>query len=305
MKKTPPLLALATAICLSTAAADTFGSGANAFGIDFEFIGDPGNAPDANGRGQVADDFRISTLEISTAQVAKAVAGGLEHVDAGAWSGDQPAAFATWFEAAAFVNFLNTERGFNEAYDLTWTGDAWTMALWSVGESWSSGALNRYRHKDAHYFLPSEDEWYKAAYSKGAEGGYWAYTTASDTEPSPVASGTAALTAVFGEQSAPAGVALSGGSGPYGTRGQGGNIAEWMEGAWDGLNDDPDENRVARGGDWFGPVGDLESSYRAINAPTYESDLLGFRVASVPEPSTVLLLAVAALAVVALRHRRR
>jgi formylglycine-generating enzyme len=305
MKKTLLAILLVAMSGLPDSSADTFGGGANAFEITFETIGNPGNAPDTNGRGQVAEDFRISTLEISSDQVAKAVAGGLANVSAEAWTGERPAAFATWYEAAAFINFLNTDRGFAEAYDLTWTGEAWTMALWSVEESWSSGTLNRYRHKDAFYFMPSEDEWYKAAYHKGAGGGYWAYPTASDTAPTAVASGTASSTAVFDEQTAPANVGLSGGTGPYGTRGQGGNIAEWLESAWDGVNDNPAENRVVRGGDWFGAASDLESSFRAINAPEFESDLLGFRVASIPEPSTVSLIAIACLAAAAALRRRR
>ncbi len=40
----------------------------------------------------------------------------------------------------------------------------------------------------ANFFIPSEDEWYKAAYYQPADQGgdtdnYWLYPTASNTEP--------------------------------------------------------------------------------------------------------------------------
>lgn len=42
------------------------------------------------------------------------------------------------------------------------------------------------RHKDAYYFLPSEDEWNKAAYHQndGVTANYWDYATGSNSIPS-------------------------------------------------------------------------------------------------------------------------
>jgi hypothetical protein len=40
------------------------------------------------------------------------------------------------------------------------------LTLWSSAQAWQVGGQNLYRHKDAYYFLPSEDEWYKAAFHK-------------------------------------------------------------------------------------------------------------------------------------------
>jgi formylglycine-generating enzyme required for sulfatase activity len=76
----------------------------------------------------------------------------------------------------------------------------------------------------------------------------------------------------------------------------GGNAAEWTESAWDGLNNSSSEDRTVRGGDWFAEFDQLASTSRDINAPLYESDLIGFRVASVPEPSTVALILLAGVA---------
>ena len=76
---------------------------------------------------------------------------------------------------------------------------------------------------------------------------------------------------------------------------QGGNVPEWNETAQDGSNDIADENREVRGGRWTNGSGSLSASTR-VNlgfAPSSESNaFIGFRVASVPEPSTLSLLAV-------------
>lgn len=295
--KLPMILGVALLAPFSQSVADTFGSGTNTFTLDFQTVGDAGNTADGSGYGSVIYDFRVSANEVSEDVLQRAVNGGLTGVTGGAWSGDQPAAFVDWFEAAAFANFLNTDRGFTPAYALSWDGTSWTMGLWSSADAWQLGGENLYRHKDAHYFLPSESEWFKAAYYKGgADAGYWDYPTQEDTAPLAVAAGTLAGTAVYDSQTEPASVFANGGLSAYGHRGLGGNIAEWTESAWDGVNNSVGEDRAARGGDWFGPSSLLMSSSRDINAPLYESDFIGFRVASVPEPSTVALLLLAGLA---------
>lgn len=290
--KLPWILAVACLAPLSPSAADTFGSGTNSFTLEFETIGDAGNTAGSGGYGAVAYDFRVSTHEISEDVLQRAVNSGLTGVTGGAWTGDQPAAFVDWFEAAAFVNYLNTDRGFTAAYDLSWDGESWSMNLWSSTDAWQLGGENLYRHKDAFYFLPSENEWFKAAYYKGGgtNAGYWSYPTQADIPPSAVASGVLAGTAVFDGQAEPASVFANGGLAAYGQRGMGGNISEWTESAWDGSNNSVSEDRTVRGGDWFNSVDPLASDYRDINAPLYESDFIGIRVASVPEPPTVALL---------------
>lgn len=296
--KLPTLLAAALLAPLSHSVADTFGSGTNTFTLEFAAVGDAGNAPATGGYGAVIYDFRMSTGEVSQDVLQRAANAGLAGVAFGAWTGDQPAAFVDWFEAAAFVNFLNTDRGFTPAYDLSWDGESWTMNLWSSAEAWQLGGENLYRHKDAYYFLPSENEWFKAAYYQGGgtNAGYWTYPTREDTAPVAVASGLLAGTAVYDGQAEPASVFASGGLSAYGHRGMGGNVAEWTESAWDGLNNSVSEDRTVRGGDWFGSSGQLASDYRDINAPLYESDFIGLRVASVPEPSSVALLLLTGIA---------
>ena len=279
-----------------SAHADTFGGGTtNEFTIDFVNIGNTGNAADTTGYGAVPYEYRASTYEITQNAITKATASGMANVTAGPWTGNQPAANLNWYEAAAFVNFLNTSSGKTAAYDLSWSGTAWSMELWSSDQAWTAGGTNLYRNKDAYYFLPSENEWYKAAYYKGGgtNAGYWLYPTASSSVLTSVTSGTSAGTAVYrnnNPDSAPAIVNSAGGLSPYSTMGQGGNVWEWNESALDGTNSSSSEFRVFRGGNWGSAAGNLRPSSRESDDPLQQGVYLGFRVASVPEPSTYALL---------------
>ena len=281
--------------------ADSFGSGADTFTITFAGVGNPGNADDAgvgggiysSPYGGVAYSYGIAMYEVSLDQITKATNSGMTHVSAGATSAGRPASNVIWYGAAAFANWLNTSTGHQAAYNLTWTGSAWTMALWSSGQAWQTGGVNLYRNKDAYYFLPSEDEWYKAAYHKndGVTANYWDYATGSNTAPTAVTSGTGVGTAVYtGATSDSANIDQAGGPSPYGTLGQNGNEYEWMESAFDGSNNSPTESRIFRGGGWGSPVAELRPAYRLGGAPGLNFGG-GFRVASVvPEPSSALLL---------------
>ena len=296
------------------AEADTFGTGANGFTLDFVPIGNAGNGNDAGAGGGsysspyggVAYDYRMGVNEISQAAIDKAVAGGLTGMPPGYWNGNQPSANINWFQAAAFTNWLNTSTGHVAAYQL----DAGLTALtvWSSGDAWQAGGENLYRNKNAYYFLPSENEWYKAAYQKndGVTPNYWDYPTASNSAPTAVGSGTGAGTAVYnGVVDAPASVFSDGGLSAYGTMGQGGNAFEWMETAYDGINDSSSEFRGLRGGDWyFATEYWLWSSSRGYDSPSNSGNVLGFRVASVPEPSAAMWMISAGMLALARRRTR-
>jgi formylglycine-generating enzyme required for sulfatase activity len=300
---------------LTTAAhADTFGTTGNEFTIDFTTIGNPGNAADTTGYGSVNYTYRIGTYAISQNQIDKATASGLENVTAGAWSGDLPAANMTWYESAAFVNWLNTSKGFQPAYNLSWSGSTWSMALWTATDN-GYDANNKYRNSLAKYFLPSENEFYKAAWGKSNGSGYNLYSTDGESKtvliaaPTPVASGTDAGTAIYGlGLICPSSVYEAGGLSSYGTMGQGGNVWGWQESAYDGVNDDASKDRGIRGGYWGSPADDLQCSNnikqialgQTDNMPIAYSTSIGFRVASVdvfPEPSTYALCVLAGVIV--------
>ncbi len=314
------LTASAAVLCaflVPSARADVFGSGGDAFTIDFVNIGNAGNANDAgagsgsysSSYGGVSYGYRMGTYEIAQDAITKATASGVLNLGGGAWSATQSAASMTWFEAAAFVNYLNTSTGRPAAYQLD-LGNT-TLTLWSSGQAWQAGGAggeNLYRHKDAYYFLPSEDEWYKAAYHKndGVTANYWDYATGSNTAPTAVASGTTAGTAVYnnGAFSSPADVNLAGGLSAYGTMGQNGNVWEWNESAFEGINNSSSENRAIRGGVWFAAEFNLRSSVRFSLPPANSGDGVGFRVASVPEPTSTVLMISAGLLAIARRRRR-
>ncbi len=313
MKRSHLVAALFAAFTLSiqpAAQADTWGGGTtNEFTVDFVSISQTNNTADTTiygTYGAVPYVYRAGKYEITQDAITKATASGMSNVTAGPWTGNQPATIITWYEAAAFVNFLNTNSGKTAAYNLTFSNGSWSMALWSSEQAWTAGGTNLYRNKDAFYFLPSENEWYKAAYYNAAGTNYFLYPTASSSAPAAVASGTNAGTAVYngGAVRNPAAVTLAGGLSPYGTMGQGGNIFEWNESAFDGSNSSSSEFRAVRGGDFLNTELNLRSSFRSFLDPTFEDGGIGFRVASVPEPSTYALLLLGAGAAYIWKRRK-
>ena len=278
-----------TTIAAVPAVGDTFGSGNNQFVIEFVTIGDPGNPADTTGdpnpAGAVNYTYRIGKYEISEQMIDKAnAAGGMDLPHAGLGP-DQPATRISWFNAARFVNWLNEEKGALPAYKFDEAGE---FQLWEP-EDPGYDPDNLFRNGLARYFLPSADEWYKAAYYDPSIDQWFDYPNGMNTPPIPVASGTEPGTAVwdhpYGQEFAD--VTQAGGPSPFGTVAQAGNVSEWEETEADLLNDEPQENRGFRGGDKLsGPLGISSSSRSTFRLPNSGGGVRGFRVASVPEPGT-------------------
>lgn len=287
------------------ARADTFGSGENAFSIEFVAIGDPGNPADTTGdpnpAGRVDYLYWIGKYEISEDAIRKANAQSALDGDPLDITIDErgprmPATRVSWFEAARFVNWLNEDKGATPAYKFDASGE---FRLWAPGDLGYDPA-NPFRNTQARYFLPSVDEWYKAAYYDPVTKSYFDFPTGSDDPPIPVASGTDPGTAVWNQLDGPADAHLAGGESPFGTVGQGGNVLEWEETARDLENTNVAEVRGVRGGDYVPSITslDLSSSFRNASLPNFEPTNVGFRVASIPEASTCML----AFFVIATRH---
>jgi len=157
------------------------------------------------------------------------------------------------------------------------------------------------REAGATWVLPSEDEWYKAAYYDGDAAVCYDYPNGTDSEPAEPTDETSTRVFNFGDSPywAPSGTreyftstGETTGQSPYGTCDQGGNVAEWT----DTLSIAP-PYRVIRGGSFLDQAGALSVYERDGADPTMEGAGFGFRVAyMIPEPSTVALIALGAFA---------
>jgi len=293
------LISIAGSVVNAQTITETFGTGANAFSIDFVQIGNPGNISDDTGFGSVAYTYNLGKYEISRDQILKANAeGGLgitlaDMTNHGGNGLNRPATGISWYEAAKFVNYLNINQGKQAAYLFDINGN---FQLWNSAKAAGS---NLYRHKDAYYFRPSVDEWYKGAYGNFS-GVWYDYPNGTNTYPSRMSE------AVWGQSDpqGPTDVTNAGGLSPYGTMAQGGNVWEWNENAFDLGNNDTMEVRELRGGHWSSSEVSLEASARSSFDPFTENINFGFRIGSIPEPSSLSLVVLGEV-VVALGRRKK
>lgn len=300
------VLLLPLSVVASNASADMFGTGTNTFEIEFVSIGNPNNPDDVTGApnpvGKVEYSFRMGKYEISESMIAKANAAGGLSITTSARGPDKPATQVSWFEAATFVNWLNSSKGHTPAYKF----NSGTFELWQPGDS-GYNPDNPFRNAQAFYFLPSVDEWYKSAYYDAAVGVYYDYPTGSDAEPDGIDFiGDPNFDAIFVNTNLdmpPHDITDVGVLSPYGTAGQGGNVWEWEETAFDLVNDSTSEFRGNRGGSWVNNSLGLLSGVRRQENPFNSPNAIGFRVASVPEPSTIVFTVLALGSLVAFRAR--
>ena len=304
---------------------------AHAVTIDWVTVGDPGNTGQTNNYinggtltfGAVNDTFQIMKFEWTNSQyvdflnavdpngtnpnaiyntsMGSDARGGISFTSGNTAGskyvaktnmGDKPVNYVNWWDAARVANWLQNGQGSGS----TETG-AYTL---NNATSGTAPAVN----PGASYVLPTEDQWYKAAYYKGggSNAGYWDYATQSDTAPTAVTAdgtgvGSAGSTGNFANFSAAADwnsqdgnvttVGTNGGPSAYGAFDMGGNVLEWndLTGGAAGL-------RGQRGGFWIGFAFNVSSAYRTTDDPSFEFSSVGFRLASpvpVPEPSTCAL----------------
>jgi formylglycine-generating enzyme required for sulfatase activity len=299
--------------------AESITHGSTTINMDFVNIGYAGNTADIHyswnprGYGAVDYNYRIGKHEVSIAQFM-AVQAADDRVGNGNenyWNdgtrtvgANAPASFVTWYEAAMFCNWLTTGDAHTGAYQFDGGG-----TLQAVDRD---SAVAYY---GTVYVLPSEDEWYKAAYYKPInDGSYSLYSNGSDVEDS-VTHGTThgwnynkyvmSNDYLDGLVNDPTNVMWETGFGAEeqnGTHDMMGNLWEFNESAFDGNLANMDEYRVFRGGDAYTNFY-MASPYRHPMEPEDEWQTLGFRVAAIPEPSSVVMIGFASGCAAVVRRR--
>lgn len=271
---------LAATLLVAESKADSFGTGANAFDLNFVNIGYAGNTADSTGYGSVDHDYRIGMHEVTIDQFAKARAADsrIGDGDENPYGGgvNRAASYTSWLEGAKFANWLTTGDAYSGAYQFNGSG-----VLTAVDRD---AAVSAY---GTVYVLPSEDEWYKAAYFKPDASGYTLYATGNSV---PVVETDANYDGYGGAYSAPWDVGTGGIAENNGTFDMNGNVSEWNESAYDGTLSTMSENRVIRGGAFYNFEDSLRSSFRINSDPSSEISVVGFRVAAIPEPSSLMLM---------------
>lgn len=274
--------------------------------IDFVSIGHANNAAAGDGYGAVGHAYKIGKHEVTNSQYAeflnaadadgknpngiynesmgKDPRGGITFASKAARAakyslrdgmGDKPVTFVSWYDAARFVNWLHNGQG----------GGSTEKGAYVLKEN--SGIV--IKDAQAKVWIPSEDEWYKAAYFNPADASYSVYPMQGSTAPTPATADAAGGISNPGPNVAnfssgadwkklDGNVTTVGSAGAssasfYGTCDQGGNVSEWNDAVIKG------SLRGQRGGAWFSMANSLKASSRIYFKPTFESNYTGFRVA--------------------------
>jgi len=284
-------------------------------------VGDVGNPSDANGVGAVAYEYAIGKYDVTIGQytaflnaVAKTDTYGLYSTSMeadlnvagitrsgtsgnytytvmtnGGSSANRPITYATWFHAARFANWMANGQPTGAQTATTTENGAYNLAGAVSGAAPMINGTNPNTLAAPIYWIPTQNEWYKAAYYQPAASGgpsdsYWTYATRSDTLPGNVIGGAAnqvnwranwQFATQSGARITDVG-AFSGSASYYGTFDQTGNVMQWTDG--DRLNG----FRLLRGSSWYDNPEvphRLSSSYSIWATPSDSNNGTGFRLA--------------------------
>lgn len=218
--------------------------------------------------------------------------------------GQRPVTYVNWYDAARFANWMQNGQptGIGEVTASTENG---AYAL----NGQTAGIINK--KAGAQVWIPTENEWYKAAYYdpslNGGTGGYWQDATmGTGTLGNAVGNlphqanffdGSTYSAGGIGGTTAVGAFSLS--VSAYGTFDQSGNVYNWNDSVFFSTM------RGLRGGAWDSTtMSGLTSTDRNFSDPTAESSDVGFRLASVPEPAGWMSLMTGGAMLLGLRRRR-
>ena len=276
--------------------------------MEFVTVADPGNAPDSTSFGAVANSYKIGKYPVKASQYAvflnsvatttdpyslyktsmqdDLMTGSIFRVeDSGHYSyivrpgwEDMPITYVSWFDVARFCNWMHNHFKIGDEDASTTETGAYDLQGKTYG---SIVKVNM----DAKYFIPSEHQWYKAAYYKGGgpNAGYWVYPTQHDEPPGNIIGDDSNQanydyatknTAYAFSSLSPVGI-FKNTLGFYGTYDMGGNIWEWIDASFKVFGI---EKVTARGGSFRTTVSSLKNTGKeSING--FGMDV-GFRVAA-------------------------
>ena len=201
-----------------------------------------------------------------------------------------PVLYVSFWDAVRYANWLHNGKPTGPQGPETTEDGAYTLTPEAIENN------TVFRNARAKFFIPNQDEWYKAAYYKGGstDAGYWLYPTQSDIAPRasrpPGTVNSANYNFAVGNSTDVA--AYVGTIGPYGTYGQAGNALEWVE----NVRGTESRSRSLRGGGYYDGAEELAAVTLDGWAPWSGLQTFGFRIATVPEPNAwvLMLLAISA-----------
>ena len=212
---------------------------------------------------------------------------------------DKPVNWVSFYDSLRFVNWLENGQPVGPQGTDTTEDGAYTITEMGIVDNSIT------RNPGASIFLTSEDEWYKAAYYDPLSAKYFASTASSDVWTICAVPGATPNTANCDQVVGDVGDVTDVGSytaseSPNGTFDQGGNVSEWNEAI---LPTFPSTRGHRGGGYLFNFAALLAQSRPTTGLPSTQSGHIGFRVASVPEPTAGLLQMTCLLCLAYLRSR--
>jgi formylglycine-generating enzyme len=302
-------------------------TGSETVALPMVAVGDVGNAADATGFGAVGHEYAIAVYDVTIGQYAEflnAVGAADEHalynpsmasdtaiagiarsgsagdyrysvIDNGGSSAQRPITYVSWWDAARFANWMANGQPRGAQDSGTTENGAYGLNGAVSGIAVARNPLNPNTGQPPTYYIPLENEWYKAAYYDGA-GGYYGFATQSDDPPGNTiddepnranyfAGGVLATSggpAQEPDQNYLTDVGAFGGSGSYyGTFDQNGNVWQWND-----LDGAPGPSRGLRGGYWFSGSLALEAALFCNDSPSREANDTGFRLGGPAAPQS-------------------